>query len=474
MNGSCGIHSWGCAIPRRRLQNAATMAAWNRLTAPGARAIAGYDEDAITFAVQASFNALPLEELSSIDGLIFATTTSPFAEKSAAALIAGILNLPAHAQVLDVQASLRAGTNALSVAGDWIASGKCSRVLVVASDVRVTKPGAMDEVMFGHAGVAIVVGKTENAIAEIVAYACHNTSLPDAWRNAGERFPMNADQRFAREGAYATPMMDVMKRIQSSTKWQASDVNKVVLYSPDVKSGSALLKQHGFDLKTQYVDLVSPHLGLTGAAHTLLMCAAAFERSAVNERVLLFGYGDGADAFAFEMKSSGDSKKYNAQRKQSYDISYNHSLTLHRLHEGERRPTEGFTSEIMSERNRELWLHLKAMKCSSCGNITTLPLPSCPQCKNENSFEPHRLARTGVVFAVTHEHYYPTPEPPLGMASVNLDGGGRLTVQIADENELLNIGDRVELVLRRIHDAGNYPNYFWKCRAVEMKGASNG
>ena len=60
------------------------------------------------------------------------------------------------------------------------------------------------------------------------------------------------------------------------------------------------------------------------------------------------------------------------------------------------------------------------------------------------------------------------------MASVNLDGGGRLTVQIADENELLNIGDRVELVLRRIHDAGNYPNYFWKCRAVEMKGASNG
>ena len=72
----------------------------------------------------------------------------------------------------------------------------------------------------------------------------------------------------------------------------------------------------------------------------------------------------------------------------------------------------------------------------------------------------------GTAFSITHEHYYPTPEPPLGMATVNLDGGGRLTLQIADENTPLQVGDRVELVFRRLHDAGGRPNYFWKCRAL--------
>ena len=54
MNSSCGIHGWGFALPRRRLAGEATAAAWERPAPPGARAIAGPDEDAFTLGLQAA------------------------------------------------------------------------------------------------------------------------------------------------------------------------------------------------------------------------------------------------------------------------------------------------------------------------------------------------------------------------------------------------------------------------------------
>lgn len=469
MNNGCGILRWGYAIPRRRLSHAETFAAWKRPPSPGSRAIASHDEDTITLGVQAVLDALEGIDSSSVDGLIFASTTAPFAEKSSAVLIADILDLAPTTHVLDINSSLRAGTIALSTAWDWIASGSCSRVLVIAADTRLPSPGIAEEIFFGHAGIALLVGTAEGCTAELVARSSFNTSILDSWRPANARFPFYSDQRFARERAYIRPMQNVLKIVLEKTGWQNSEIGKVVPYSPDVKSGSTLLKGHGFDLKTQYCDLVSSRLGLTGTAHTLLMLCAALEKSTKDERLLILGYGDGADAFALFMKSQPSIKKYSSAVRQSYDISYNRYLHLHGLHSGVEKVSEAFTSEIMSERNKELWLKLKAHRCSSCGAVTTLPLPSCPKCRDDSHLELFQLQRQGTVYAITHEHYFPTPEPPLGMAAVDLDGGGRLTVQIADENLPLKIGDLVELVFRRMHDAGNFPNYFWKCRSLNTE-----
>ena len=102
-----------------------------------------------------------------------------------------------------------------------------------------------------------------------------------------------------------------------------------------------------------------------------------------------------------------------------------------------------------------------------------MPQFGCPKCGNSNEFAEFQLQRTGTVFAIVHEHYFPTPEPPVGMAAVDLDGGGRITLQVADENETVEVGDRVELVFRHMHDAGGRPNYFWKCRSVTGKEAKD-
>jgi uncharacterized OB-fold protein len=49
------------------------------------------------------------------------------------------------------------------------------------------------------------------------------------------------------------------------------------------------------------------------------------------------------------------------------------------------------------------------------------------------------------------------------MAVIDVDGGGRLLVQVADAApDDVRIGARVRLTLRRLHMGGGLPNYYWK------------
>lgn len=465
MKIECGIHGWGFAIPRRRLPNAATLEAWERPDAPGSRAVAGHDEDSLTLAAEAALNAADGFDPGSIGGLVFASTTAPLAEKSCAVVLGDVVGLDPGSRFVDIGGSLGAGIEALSAACDIVASGSSKYVLVAVADTRLAKPGAPDEFLFGHAGVALLVGPADGAVASIAGTARYATSQIDKWRTADSRFPASGDVRFAREGAFAGPTQAVLKEILAETGWEPPTIAKVVPYSPDVKSASRVLSKNGFDLKTQYWDLASAKVGLTGAPHTLLMLCAALEESAAGEKVLALGYGDGADALALEVLRDPPGGAFKVALAPGYDISYNKHLSLSNLLAGSVSAEGGFTSEIMEERNKSLWFSLRARKCARCECILTLPLPACPTCREAEEFDMVRLSRNGTVFAFTHEHYFPTPEPPLGMAAVDLDDGGRLTLQVADENVPVKVRDRVELVFRKLHDAGGRPNYFWKCRA---------
>jgi uncharacterized OB-fold protein len=55
----------------------------------------------------------------------------------------------------------------------------------------------------------------------------------------------------------------------------------------------------------------------------------------------------------------------------------------------------------------------------------------------------------------------------MGMVVVDLDGGGRLYVQMTDcTPDDVKIGAAVELTYRRLHAGGENYNYFWKARPV--------
>ena len=83
-----GIAAYGAYVPKYRLGR--DTLGWN---SEQERSVANFDEDSVTMAVAAGRECLRGRDRQAVDGLIFATTTPPYAEKQCAAIIATALDL---------------------------------------------------------------------------------------------------------------------------------------------------------------------------------------------------------------------------------------------------------------------------------------------------------------------------------------------------------------------------------------------
>src|SRR5215470_5380539 len=129
-----GITSYGAYIPMLRLPLAA--AAGGKPGGPE-KAVANWDEDAVTMAVAAAIDCLRGIDRATVDGVLFASTSYPFKEKQAAAVVARALDLRRDVLTADVGDSLRAGTIALRGAADAVKAGSARRVLVLTGETRM-------------------------------------------------------------------------------------------------------------------------------------------------------------------------------------------------------------------------------------------------------------------------------------------------------------------------------------------------
>lgn len=76
--------------------------------------------------------------------------------------------------------------------------------------------------------------------------------------------------------------------------------------------------------------------------------------------------------------------------------------------------------------------------------------------------EPVPLARTGSVLSHNLDRLF-APGRDVQMIVVELDGGGRFFGQsVAAPRRWAEVGDRVRLLLRRLHSGNGLPHYFWK------------
>ena len=161
-----GIAAFGAYIPRYRL--GADTAGWG---ARQQRAVANFDEDSVTMAVAAGADALGGRDRAGIDGIIFASTTAPYAEKQAAAIVAAALDLRPDIFAADIGNTLRAGTTALKAALDAVAAGSARQVLVVIADSRQGPPRGDTERNAGDGAAAFVIasGSAAGGVAGIAS-----------------------------------------------------------------------------------------------------------------------------------------------------------------------------------------------------------------------------------------------------------------------------------------------------------------
>ena len=117
-----GILSAGAYIPFTRLPLALIQGRKTKDDGPE-KAVAWYDEDAVTLGVAAALDALKGFERARVDAVYFASTSYELREKQAAALIARALDLRADVLTSDHAGSLRAGTAALESALHAVKAG---------------------------------------------------------------------------------------------------------------------------------------------------------------------------------------------------------------------------------------------------------------------------------------------------------------------------------------------------------------
>ena len=86
-----GIVSYGAYIPYARIDRNMIYQFWGGFPIPGERSVACFDEDSLTMAVEASIDCLKGTDSKTIDGLYFATTTSPYKQNLCSSIMSFIV-----------------------------------------------------------------------------------------------------------------------------------------------------------------------------------------------------------------------------------------------------------------------------------------------------------------------------------------------------------------------------------------------
>jgi 3-hydroxy-3-methylglutaryl CoA synthase len=445
------IKEYGIALPEFRISDKTLHP---RLGRRGQHAVCYTDQDIITLAFDACQNISK-----DIDAVLFATTTPAFKNRYHASYLADLLGLKQGVLALDLGTSSRAGSDALLMADKLIKSGEYNNILVIASEVYYPKIGEEIRTAFGHAAVAMVIS-SDDGIAEIKNTKSYSSALAEDFNYKGES--IQYDARFARTEGFKNNLGLALKE----SNIDAEKVNQVILHSPYAKIAFGQLKKAGFDLEKQLMkDAVSSEVGNTGVCHSLLLLINAIENGQGN--IVLFDYLNGTNVIEIVNNTLIE---FTSLKTGTQIETYQDFLQLRKQGKFTGRGYESidmFSSEMISEREKDGLLYLKGYECAKCGTVYYMNAARCNSCQH-TELKQKQLEKTGTVYSVTSEHYFPNSFAPTNMVVIDLEGGGRMTVQQTDdmfpsEANTINIGDKVELVLRKMMENDKKPNYFWKC-----------
>jgi hydroxymethylglutaryl-CoA synthase len=453
----------GAAAPARRLAAADVAGAWGRGGGRGQVAVCAPDEDVLTLSAEAAARAIASSGLQNdiVDGVWWGTTRPPFAEGPSHSVLASALGLSSHSGGALCSGSPHAGMDALLVAADAIAAGTARVAMVVAADALVPGPGTTYEERAGAAAAAVVL-VSDGGNASIAARITRTHPFLDRYRADGEFGTRDLyDSRLFREEVFLPIVGEVGEQLASL------DVDEWSLPDPDGRLGAAIGRKLAEGAPASAGAYTA--VGDTGAAAPLLGALGALDAA---RTVGVIGFGGGR-ATGIVIDAEGPVRGAAAAADAwagGQPVSYAEALRVR----GQLQPTgETIPMGVPPQsapfvRGAEEMLGLLGARCVDCGTINTPPTihPYCISC-GSTKFELVRLARRGVVHTFVVNHTMPPPfEAPLPLAVIDLDDGARVMLQVVGDGSDMQIGARVELVLRRYAFERGVPVYGFKARAV--------
>jgi len=458
-----GIVRYGSYVPYFRLQRQAIGAG------RGERAVASYDEDAASLAVEAARDAL--RGGTRVDTLIFATTNPPYAEKLNAATVQAALDLPETIAAFELGASTRMGAAALGLGLDLAHAGR--QVLVCAGDLSIGAPGSVREAQGGDAGVAFVLGNERESIARLLGKASCTVEILDVWRVPEERFPRYWEERFAAE-TLGPAVVDTAKKALAEAGVDPGAVDHVVLDGVNPRTLAQLPRALGID-PAKAADPLAASIGRAGTAHAGLALAHVLDRAQPGERVLVVSEADGVDALVFETTERIRSapKPRSVQRwieSKRNDVAYPTYLKWRGIlpFEPPRRPDPERPAAPVMRRHERWKMAFVGSRCTRCHTGHLPPQRVCVHCGAVDEMREERFADTSCrVTTYTLDYLAYSLQPPVVVAVADYEGGGRFSCELTDvDPKQVKIGDQLEMTFRRLYTAQGVHNYFWKARPM--------
>lgn len=467
-----GILAHGAYIPYWRLDRARIGEALGSSSGSGHRAVASYDEDSTTLGVEASRTALAAGCEVRPKEVVLATTSPPYLDKTNATTLTEALALGRHLGAYDLNGSARSGVAALNYA-----MHAQQPVLAVVSDVRTGLPGGADEREGGDAAAAFLFGSGPGVVAEIVARSSVSAEFLDRWRVPGEQVSRVWEERFG-EHEYLPLGQDAVTAALKQAGWALGDVDVAIVSGMHARAQRAVHSWLGSACKSVADDL-GAYVGNAGAAHLGLMLSSVLDEAPAGAMLLAVNLADGADVLALRVTDAiVDYRKRRPERRTvaaqiaagRLDLPYAAFLAwrgqLRR--EPPRRPDATPPEAPPAARHRTWKFAFTATRCRACGTRVAPPSRVCSSCGAVDEMDEERLANLAATVATyTIDRLAYTPSPPLVVAVVDFDGGGRFRCEMTDADPgSIRIGMRVEMTFRKISTSKGIHNYFWKARPL--------
>jgi hydroxymethylglutaryl-CoA synthase len=464
-----GILSYGTYLPLFRLDRKLIGEAIQGGGGKGTRSVAGHDEDTTTFGVTAARRAVqPIGGAGSIGSIWFASTEPPYADKTNATAIHDAIAAPDEAAAYDVNGAVRSGIGALRAG---LTQGQPS--LVVLSDMRSGMPGGADESSGGDGAAALVVGPgSEGApvLCELIGAGSQTAEFLDRWREPREAASKSWEDRFGEQILVPLASATLTQALESAGI-ELGAVDHLVVAGSHERAVRGLRKKLGAKVGALVAD-PSPSIGNTGTAQLALQLADALDVAEPGQVIAALHVADGADALVFRVTDAlaGWRERRTTGADQTIPITYaTYLLWRKELHrEPPRRPDPDVPAAPAAYRDRRWKFAFRGSRCDVCGTVHLPPQRVCASCGAVDQMTPEPVAdATGTIFTVTADHLAFSEAPPMAVAVVDLDGGGRVQCELTDlAGTLPSIGDRVEMLFRRAYTVNGIHNYVWKARPI--------
>jgi 3-hydroxy-3-methylglutaryl CoA synthase/uncharacterized OB-fold protein len=430
----------------------------------GNRVVASYDEDSTTMAVAAGARVLTGHPQPT--NLYFATSSPAYADKNNASAIHSALGLPYASFAADVCGTGRSGIAA------WRAAAATGG-LALTADVRVGRPGSVDERLGGDGAAALLFGEGP-AIADIIATTSHTAEFLDRWRSPASVTGEQWEERFGAD-RYSALIRTSVERILDESG--LAEVDHVVVACPN----SAITKRVGTLVKALKSSRTSP-VGFSGTADAGIALAAVLDVAGPEETILVISAYDGCDAVLLRttdrLPLARQMTPVSFERAEGLVVPHLTYLSWHGLVEIEppRRPEPDRPAAPPAARAEEWKFGFAGTRCRNCAFVHLPPVRVCRSCGTTDEMDAAPVATLhGTVVTHTVDYLAHSPSPPMIQAVIDVDGGGRCTIEVTDaEPERVRVGARVAFTFRRLFTAGGVHDYFWKSHLLDTGSETDG